>query len=183
MSKNRVRFEGSGVLRNEARSGPVVEGRSSDRGCRDELRFEANFGEGAVGRGHFDRDRFWLGDRGRPILLVLLECFEGSLIATLGGSDIALGPAKDSVIAVVEEARGEQMIGVCIHDFGAVVEDFEDIRHDEGGDSGFDATGTIQAPERFGELVGQNVFFGGHREIGRMGFGTELVEVGLKLSG
>ena len=75
------------------------------------------------------------------------------------------------------------MIRVTVDGFGAVVEDFEDILHHEGGDYGFDATGAVQATQRFGELVGQDMLFGSHRQIGCVGFRPELVKTGLEFAG
>lgn len=125
-----------------------------------------------------------------PLLLGVLEEFDGSLIGAFGCREIALDAvvlagiglaeedAKDAAVALWERKLVEVRVFVSLGGeadtgFGLAVEE----KH------GFDALGAVVAPEGLRKLAGEQALFGADRLIGFGDGLPELVEIGFRLPG
>jgi hypothetical protein len=111
-----------------------------------------------------------------PALDGVLDRFEGRAIGAFGGGDVALDGGERFAMVLVGEGGGER-------GFGGVVE--EEVGAFDGLCEGFrfDAVGPVEAPEGFGELIGEEGFFGGDGGEGGEGLLAEFVEIGLGFAG
>ena len=96
-----------------------MEGRGADRGDGDELRFEANFGWGAIGRRYFyllhRHFLHWGQGRQRPALFLgMVQILKCALMAPLDRGDIAQHGAIDAVVVGARKGAGDQMSGVDV---------------------------------------------------------------------
>ena len=152
MSKSRIRFEGGGVLRNEAGSAAVGVGRSAAGARGNELRFEANFGQRGVGRRYLDF--FRLNGRRRPALFLgVLQVFETALVALFDGRFVRIQVSKNGFVGDTRKRNRDGLTPVAIGGILFAVFFLQVGKrvvgeHAEG--FRFDTAGPVQPPLGFG---------------------------------